>query len=113
VPDYLSSNIFGSSPDVQAVFDGNNNKGWLNTDSNCKFGITLTPKYVGKLTEVKYFMNRFNKGTFWNKASNTSYLAFEGSNDGAAWTPIFTVKSEIHEGWNYYNDAALFSTSYN
>jgi hypothetical protein len=80
VPDHFpatSANIFGTSiADALAVFDGNNNKGWLNTASNCNFGITLTPGYVGKLTEVKFFMNKFNIGTFWNKASSTSYLAF-------------------------------------
>jgi hypothetical protein len=80
VPDYLpatSANIFGTSlADAQAVFDGNNNKGWLSTAYFCNFGITLTSGYVGKLTEVKYFMNRFNIDTFWNKASSTSYLAF-------------------------------------
>lgn len=47
------------------------------------------------LSEVKYFMNRFNRENFVSK------LSFQGSNDGSSYSTVYTVGNEIHEGWNY------------
>lgn len=42
-------------------------------------------------------MNRFLAATY------VGQLAFQGSDDNAAYTTIFTVGNELHEGWNYYD----------
>ena len=42
-------------------------------------------------------MNTFVKTQF------VGNLKFEGSQDGTAYSTIFTVGEEIHEGWNYYD----------
>jgi hypothetical protein len=42
-------------------------------------------------------MNRFVSANYIGK------LVFQGSQDGIHYIPIFTVSTEIHEGWNYYN----------
>lgn len=54
------------------------------------------PGYVGIVSEVQYFMTRFNRANF------VGQLKFQGSQDGTSYTDIFVVGAEIHEGWNYY-----------
>jgi hypothetical protein len=41
-------------------------------------------------------MNRFSRLNY------IGALKFQGSNDGITFDDIFTVQTEVHEGWNYY-----------
>ena len=89
-----------------SVFDGNYQNGVTDMSSNCFFGTSFKPGYIGLLREVKYFMNRFSRKTF------VGNLMFQGSFDGVNYTNIFVVGEEIHEGWNYYEYAAGSELSY-
>jgi hypothetical protein len=46
------------------IFDGNNVAGYNKTTTNCYFGISVAEGYVGVLSEVKIFMNRFSMATY-------------------------------------------------
>ena len=73
---------------------------------SCSFGTAFRSGYVGILSEVKFFMNRFYKPNFVGR------LFFQGSKDGKTYTTIFTVGQEIHEGWNYYDFAVGLEPRY-
>jgi hypothetical protein len=77
------------------MFDGNNLNGWTSNSANCSFGTYFSPGFVGIVKEVTYFMNRFTS------ANIVSKLSFQGSIDGITYTTIFTVGSEVHNGWNF------------
>ena len=79
------------------MFDGSNQNGWTSEAAKCFFGTSFKVGYIGVISEVKYFMSRFNRTNFVDK------LRFEGSQDGITYSTIFTVSQEIHEGWNTYN----------
>lgn len=97
---YLVGTPFSSKASLtSAMFDGVNQVGWNDKSAKCFFGIAFKPDYVGVLTEVKYFMNRFVRAAIVNK------LVFQGSQDGVTYDNIFTIGEEIHEGWNYYTFA--------
>ena len=81
------------------MFDGVSQNGWTDSKANCSFGTAFKSGYLGVLSEVKYFMNRFTISKIANK------LRFQGSMDNVTFTDIFLVGLEIHEGWNYYNFA--------
>lgn len=55
------------SLDAAKVFDGFNFNGWANSNTNCYFGMKFKPGFVGVLTSVKLFMNRFTKTNFIGK----------------------------------------------
>lgn len=80
------------------AFDRKTQFGFTDTSvAPCFIGSTFSPGYIGYVTEVKFFMLRFNPDNF------ADLLVFQGSNDGTSYTDIFTVSNEIHEGWNYYS----------
>jgi hypothetical protein len=91
---FSSNNLY-----TYALFDGSNMNGWPSTTGNCYVGVAYPLNYVGFLSQVKFYMNAFTPSTFIGQ------LSFQGSNDGTSYTTIFTVGSEIHTGWNYYNYA--------
>jgi len=49
------------------VWDGNNQVGWTDWAANCFFGTRFRQGYVGVITEVKYFMNRFTRPNYIGK----------------------------------------------
>jgi hypothetical protein len=71
---------------TMSVWDHSHQNGWTSRSAPCFFGTSFRVGYVGVINEVKYFMNRFIKANFVGK------LRFEGSEDGLAWTTIFTVE---------------------
>jgi len=85
------------------AFDGKNLPSLSSTGSNCYVGIEFesdsSTSFVGKLTELKFYM-----GHFTNKAVYKGNLKFQGSSDGfvADINDILTVDEELHEGWMYY-----------
>jgi len=88
------------------AFDGLNLPGARNSGSNCYIGTKFEGQnesryFVGVLEEVRFFM-----GTYPDKTVFNGNLKFQGSNEDFSETTgiidIFTVSSEIHEGWNYY-----------
>ena len=62
---------------------------------------------MGVLDEAKLFIN--------NLLDKTPYVGakFEGSNDGKAWTTLWTLDDTIHEGWNGKDFEAGKQPSYN
>jgi len=51
------------------------------------------------LSQVKWFMGPMD-ATF--KAKLVDITVFQGSNDNSAFTTLFTVDENLHNGWNYY-----------
>ena len=95
--DYITGTPFSSNATLtMSLFDDIHQNGWTDTKANCFIGTAFKPNYLGVLTELGYFMNRFVKTDF------VGNLVFQGSNDNITYTEIFTVGEEIHEGWNYY-----------
>jgi len=91
------------------AFDGDNSVPFGDTTSNpCYVGLAMKSGYVGIVSQVKFFMNEFDRDTFVDS------LSFQGSNDGASFSTLFTVSEEIHEGWNYYDydEASLLKYRY-
>ena len=43
------------------MFDGNNMNGWTDSRAGDYFGTAFRQGYIGLLTEVKYFMQRFSR----------------------------------------------------
>ena len=50
--------------------------------------------YVGSLSKVKYIVSDIKKDNFIN------VLSFEGSDDGLAYTNLFTADYNVGSGWN-------------
>jgi hypothetical protein len=70
---------------------------YYDTSATCYFGAAFKSGHIGQLSEVSFFMPLFSRNNFIGK------LKLQGSSDGVAYTDIFTVQNEIHEGWNYYD----------
>jgi hypothetical protein len=86
-------------------FDLLNLPGVSNSGSNCYIGTKFEGDddnyYVGKLSEVRFFIDWFA-----DKAVYIDNLVLQGSNTGFTdtdtITTIMSVGDELHEGWNYY-----------
>ena len=85
---------------VTAVFDGENLPGIGSTGRNCYVQVDFTDGMVGKLDEMRFFMDYFP-----DSSKFAGHLVFQGSNDdfSSDAETIITVDYEIHEGWNYYD----------
>jgi len=77
------------------VFDSNLQSNYEDTTASCNFGIKFRQNYIGAVSMVMFYMNFFVR-------TDVIGLTFQGSNDNIAYTTIFTVGEEVHEGWNYY-----------
>lgn len=93
--DLRSDRFFGSNANYLKAFDDNNGEGPGDFTSNCHIGMEFNQGFVGILSQVKFFLKKVNLATFTNN------LEFQGSNDGASWSNIFTTDGNVHEGWNY------------
>ena len=67
------------------------------TYGNCRIGWEFKEGHVGMISQVKWFMQNFNKDRMVGRTK------FQGSLDGSTWTTLFTLDQNIHDGWNYYN----------
>ena len=97
---YLVGTPFSSSSDpelAKTVFDKDDMNGFTDTTKNpCFVGTTFAPNHRGVVSEVKFFLRKFVKTQF------IGVTKFQGSNNGTAYTDIFTFGDDVHEGWNYY-----------
>ena len=50
------------------------------------------------LDEVKFFINNLT-----DKTPFVGNLVFQGSDDGEAFTNLWTVDASVHEGWNAHD----------
>ena len=68
------------------------------TGSDCYFQIQYKENHVGVLDEAKFFINNLT-----DKDPFVDNLVFQGSDDGAEFTDLWTVDKSIHEGWNSHD----------
>lgn len=97
-----------SKTELARLIDGKNTIDLTDsTSSNCYFQIAYKTAHVVVLDEAKFFVNELsNKTPFIG-------LKFQGSNDGTAFTDLWTVDEEVHEGWNSHDFEAGKEPAYN
>ena len=80
------------------AFDGITSTQFTSNTNNCFVQVKFTDGRVGRLSKLKYFMNRMTdkQTNFVNK------LKFQASSDGTAWTDVFAADIYLKEGWNEY-----------
>lgn len=88
----------GSAAELAKLSNKDNNDQYVDTDAACKVVTTFKTDMKAVLDEVSFFANRFKTTT--DKEKLAGKLKFQGSDDGTAWTDIFEVGDEVHEGWN-------------
>ena len=68
------------------------------TSDNCYVQVMFDSDKVGRLTSLKYYMNRMT-----DKQTNfVGKLKFQSSSDGTTWSDVFTADTYLREGWNTY-----------
>jgi hypothetical protein len=99
----LNSGVYFGAEDASVAFDGNVLTRVNENSRTCTIGMAFKENYVGAIQQVKYFINYIT-----NRDQYENNLIFEGFNelnaesgDAVEPTEIFTVKEEVHEGWNY------------
>lgn len=97
--DLDSGVYFGTASKVNIVFDGDLLEAPSDSSSQCVLGMQFKEEHVGMLSQVKWFMGPMD-ATF--KAKLVDITVFQGSNDNSAFTTLFTVDENLHNGWNYY-----------
>jgi len=97
-----------SKTELARLIDGKNTIDLTDsTSTNCYFQIAYKTAHVVVLDEAKFFVNELsNKTPFIG-------LKFQGSNDGTAFTDLWTVDEEVHEGWNSHDFEAGKEPAYN
>ena len=68
------------------------------TNADCYFQIQFKEAHVGVLEEVKFFINEM-----FDKTPYVGGLVFQGSDDGASFTDLWTIDASVHEGWNSHD----------
>ena len=75
-----------------AAFDGDYETSFEDAEAQCYTGIDLGPQGGSLITKVRWFPSH-------QQTDTTVGGTFDVSNDGFAWTTIYTITS-AHEGWN-------------
>lgn len=91
------------------AFDGITTTNYASyTADNCYVQVMFDSGKVGRVTSVKYYMNRMTdkQTNFVNK------LKFQSSTDGTTWTDVFTADMYLREGWNTYTPTTALSFQY-
>lgn len=91
----------GTAPKIELdkLIDSDNMKDLKDTTStNCYFQIKYKDSHVGVLNEVKFFIT-----DLVNKTPYVGNLIFQGSDDGLAFTDLWTIDESVHEGWNTHD----------
>ena len=80
--------------EIPKLTDDKNLIDYTDATAECSFQVQYKKDHVGVLDEAKLFIN--------NLLDKTPYVGakFEGSNDGSAWTTLWTLDDTVHEGWN-------------
>ena len=90
------------------AFDGITSTQFTSNTNNCFVQVKFTDGKVGRLSKLKYFMNRMTdkQTNFVNK------LKFQASSDGTAWTDVFAADIYLREGWNEYKPNTYLKYQY-
>jgi len=93
----------------QRAFDGITNTRFYSIfNNNCYVQVMFDSSKVGRLTKVRYFMNRMT-----DKQTNfVDKLKFQSSSDGSTWTDVFTADAYLREGWNNYEPDSAIKAQY-
>lgn len=79
------------------AFDGITSTDYKSSSNdNCFVQVKFDDGKIGRVTSVKYYMNRMT-----DKQTNfVGKLKFQSSTDGATWTDVFAADTYMREGWN-------------
>jgi hypothetical protein len=92
---------------AKLAFDGITNVSPTSTGS-CHVQVKFTDGMVGRVTKVRYFMNRMV-----NKQTNfVNIMKFQSSSDGSTWTDVFAAATDMREGWNEYTQTSVLKKQY-
>jgi hypothetical protein len=96
--DLKPAQTFGTNANHALVFDNNllNNAGDT-TAADCTIGAEFRDGFVGLISQVRWFMSDIADKSVFNATTK-----FQGSNDGATYSDLFTFDDNLHEGWNYH-----------
>jgi hypothetical protein len=91
------------------AFDGLTSTKYMSySNDNCYVQSKFVDGKVGRLTKVKYFMNRMV-----DKQENfVGKLKFQYSSDGSTWTEVFSAPTDMREGWNVHTPDNPISAQY-
>lgn len=99
-----------SDEELAKLIDVNNmNDLTDSTATDCYFQVQYKDNYVGVLDEAKFFITRLTNKTPFTGGN----LIFQGSNDGATFTDLWTIDASVHEGWNSKDFEEGSQPSYN
>ena len=105
--DLKAGSYFGSNGNFARVFDNNNLNHASDGNQNCWVGMDFGADHVGMISQVKYFMQNFDKSKM------VGVLRFQGSTDGELYSTLFVADDNIHEGWNYFSwDSEVYLPAY-
>jgi len=87
-----------SDTELAKLIDGKNTVDMTDSNTDCHFQVQYKENHVGVLEQVKFFINEMI-----DKSPYVGSLVFQGSDDGATFTDLWTIDSAVHEGWNYHD----------
>jgi hypothetical protein len=91
---------------LQSINDGLQTTFYTTASSACQLTYNIGDGLLADITEIRYFP-RVN-----SVAKTFSGIIVEGSIDNSAWTPIFTLDANTHDGFNYWNPATKGTVVY-
>jgi len=90
------------------AFDGSTTTQFTSNSNSCYVQVKFDSGKVGRLTKVRYFMNRMK-----DKQTNfVDKLKFQSSSDGSTWTDVFAADAYLREGWNTYEADSAIKAQY-